>query len=108
LYLLYDVVNSIIKKEVGYTFNESTIKSNIANMLEHCHKYFPIKLDYVESLFGSRPIPVTPVENVGDCRKTRIKCHSKYPGIYSILEGKFISAPLVAETVASLVLNNKP
>lgn len=106
LYLLYDVVNSVIEKENGYFFKDKKTKSNINNMLKHCHAFFPFELEYIRSLYGSRPIPSIPIENEGDCRKTRIKCHVKYPGIFSILEGKFISAPLIAVKILSIIKNS--
>ena len=108
LYLLYDVVNSIQEKYEGYYFfSGDDYMSNADKMIYNCHKYFPFELEYVSSLYGSRPIPINPSENKGDCRMTRIKCHKKYPGVYSILEGKFISAPLVADNIVSLINNEK-
>jgi hypothetical protein len=106
LYLLYDVINSVVEKEIGYYFKEKKIESNVKNMIKHCSSFFPFELEYVSSLYGSRPIPTNLLENKGDCRKTRIKCHKKYPRIYSILEGKFISAPLVAQNIVSLIQHN--
>lgn len=106
LYLLYDVFNSVIEKNVGYYIKERTQESNAKKMLEHCSKYFPFKLEFVNSLYGSRPVPTSSITNAGDCRKTRIKCHVKHPHIYSILEGKFISSPMIAENITTLIKNN--
>lgn len=102
LYLLYDPLYSILEQKIGYFLEEKTADSNLEKIMEHGSLYFPFlrKLEYVESWYGSRPIPVKISD---DSRKTRIKSHKKYPGIYSILEGKFISAPLIANKVVSLM-----
>jgi len=95
-YLIYDVINSVIEQKEGYLLENSLIKSNKEEILNHCRKYFPFvdNLEYVKSLYGARPIPL---EAIGDSRTTRIKKHDSLLGVYSILEGKFISAPLIAE-----------
>ena len=100
LYLLYDVVNSILDEKTGYFLKDQKFKSNVNKMLEHSSKYFNFDLEYVSSLYGSRPIPTKILD---DARTTRIISHKKYKGIYSILEGKFISAPLIADKVVSLI-----
>ena len=97
IYLIYDVIHSVIKKTEGYFLSdENHLPSNFKQMINHGEKYFPFMKDLkqVGSLYGSRPIPL---DIEGDSRKTRIKSHKKHLGIYSILEGKFISAPLIAE-----------
>ena len=73
LYLLYDVVNSVIDKEMGYMFEDKICETNVHKMLQHCNLFFPFELEYVDSLYGSRPIPASFAKNIGDCRKTRIK-----------------------------------
>jgi glycerol-3-phosphate dehydrogenase len=97
LVLVYDVIHSVVDKENGF-FLDDTKKypTNWNKMIAHGEKYLPFirNLDYVDSLWGARPIPS---RITGDSRKTRIRSHKKCPGIYSILEGKFISAPLVAD-----------
>jgi len=102
LYLLYDPIYSILEQKRGYFLKEKTFNSNFKKMIEHGSMYFSFlkELEYVESWYGSRPIPVKITD---DSRKTRIKSHKKYPGIYSILEGKFISAPLIANNFVSLL-----
>jgi len=102
LYLLYDVVNSILSKEEGYYYTPKKYETNFKKIIEHGSEYFPFfkDLEYVESWYGSRPIPV---KITTDARTTRIVSHKKYKGIYSILEGKFISAPLIANKVVSLI-----
>lgn len=113
IFLLYDVINSVIRREQGFLLNEEEEKeTKFKYIIERGRKYFPFvdDLQYVKSVYGYRPIPV---KSEGDSRKTRIKTHNRYPGIYSILEGKFISAPLTAEKITLLmkeqgVINGKP
>ena len=102
LYLLYDPKYSILEQKKGYFLKEKVFNSNLKKMIKHGSIYFPFlkELKYVESWYGTRPVPV---KAVGDSRKTRIKSHTKHPGIYSILEGKFISAPLIARDFVSLL-----
>ena len=102
--LVYDVVYSVVNEKVGYYFDDSQIyTSNFGKMVEHGERYFPFmkKLEYIDSLWGSRPIPLN---NETDSRKTKIISHKDAPGIYSILEGKFISAPLIAERLANKII----
>ena len=105
LYLLYDVINSVISKERGYFYHKRKFETNFDKIIEHGSEFFPFmnNLEYVESWFGSRPIPV---QITDDSRTTRIKQHIKYPEIFSILEGKFISAPLIATKVAQIISEN--
>ncbi len=103
LYVVYDVVNSVLDREEGYFLDDT--KRNVTNwnkMVEHGEEYFPFfgKLEYIKSLYGSRPIPV---HVVGDSRHTRIKAHHEFPGIYSLFEGKFISAPLMAQRLVNKI-----
>lgn len=102
LFLVYDVVNSILDQREGYLLeDERRYDTNWGKMIKHGEKYFPFfrDLEYIGSLFGSRPVPV---DVLGDSRQTRIKTHKK-EGIYSILEGKFISAPLIAEELVKKI-----
>ena len=97
LFLVYDVVNSVLEQEEGYFLDDKiSHTTNWSKMQNHGEKYFPFfgRLEYIASNYGSRPVPI---EVVGDSRETRIKHHEKLPGIYSLFEGKFISAPLVAK-----------
>lgn len=106
LFLLYDVLYSVLEKEEGFYLDEERrYPSNFDKMIDHGAKYFPFlkDLEYVDSLWGSRPIPVG---ISGDSRKTRIRGHNKFPGVYSILEGKFISAPLVAKRLINQISND--
>jgi glycine/D-amino acid oxidase-like deaminating enzyme len=95
--LVYDVVHSVVHRENGYLFDDGReYPTNWAKMIDHGEKYYPFirNLVYVGSLWGARPIP----HNVTrDSRKTRVVAHAKCPGVYSIFEGKLISAPLIAD-----------
>lgn len=95
-YLLYDVNNSVVSCTEGFFFEDDKSQmSNFGKMIEHGKVYFPFvkNVEYVRSLHGSRPIRIGVA---GDSRTTRLVRHSTLP-VYSILEGKFISAPLIAE-----------
>jgi hypothetical protein len=99
--LLYDVIHSVVHREKGYLYDDAKeYPTNWDRMLEHGERYFPFlrSLEYVGSLWGARPIPV---RATGDSRMTRILAHRKQPGAYSIMEGKFISAPLIADRLVA-------
>ena len=66
------------------------------------HKYYPFmnELKYKRSIYASRPIPI---KNNKDNRETRIIKHSCKKGFYSILEGKFISAPFIADDLVKML-----
>lgn len=102
-YLVYDVEHSVASEYRGYIFdNSKTFQSNWEKMKIKGRKYFPFidQLEYVSSLWGSRPIPV----NAGtQSRKTRLVRYHDYPGFYSLLEGKFISAPLMADQLVEMI-----
>ena len=101
-YLLYDVKNSTLYEEENYFMRDIKIESNFDKIKDHFSKYFPFvnDLKYVESWRGQRPIPL---EITNDARSTSIRAHKKYPGIYSIQEGKFISATLIAEKIVKMI-----
>ena len=103
LFLVYDVINSVLREEEGYIFNDSKRhNSNWTKILEHGQEYFPFfnHLEFIAPIYGSRPIPL---DISDDSRQTRIKAHEKKPGVYSMLEGKFISAPLTATKLVSKI-----
>jgi hypothetical protein len=103
IFLIYDVMYSIAHEEEGYFYDASkTYPSNWKKMIDHGSQYFPFmhELEYLSSLWGSRPIPI---DSKGDSRQTRLISHKSALGIYSILEGKFISAPIIAQKLAHLV-----
>jgi len=106
-YLIYDVTHSVINRKKGYYLNDKIHHpTNFEKMMEHGRKYFPFmdQLKFVKSNHGFRPIPLN-IAN--DSRKTRILRHDRHPNIYSICEGKFISAPLIAEELIALMRKNK-
>lgn len=105
LYLVYDVVNSVVKKQSGKFFKQSkNLKSCWKKMLKHGLKFYPFfkDLKYKYSLYTNRPIPV----NIkGDSRATRIIKQDYKIDFYSIKEGKLISAPYVAFEFTKLLQN---
>jgi hypothetical protein len=106
-YLVYDVVNSVRNRECGLYFNrmDCTKESNWKKMLEHGLEYYPFfnKLKYKYSLYSHRPIPKN---NEGDSRTTRIVKEDYAIDFFSIKEGKFISAPSIAQIFAEMVNSN--
>jgi glycine/D-amino acid oxidase-like deaminating enzyme len=104
LYLIYDVVHSVQQRRVGWLYRSPRdVTSHWRQMVEHGAQYFPFmrSLEYVQSLWGARPIPC------GDrrgSRATRVVEHTAAPGFFSILEGKFISAPLIAGRLVDKLL----
>lgn len=102
-YLVYDVEHSVAKEYQGYIFDDSkTYPSNWEKMKIKGRKYFPFidRLEYVRSLWGSRPIPVN---GAVQARNTRLVRYPDSLGFYSLLEGKFISAPFVAEQLVKMI-----
>jgi len=106
--LVYDAENSIINEEEGYIFSDpKEYPSNWHKMVEKGKKYFPFmdKLKYVQSLWGNRPIPLD--LEIEQNRHTRLVKYEESPGFYSLLEGKFISAPLMAQEFKSMIQINE-
>lgn len=103
LYLIYDAKNSVTDEFIGF-FPKTKMKkkSNLDLMIKHGEKYFPFmrEMSYIDSLWGTRPIPISITD---DSRTTRLLYHKSVPGLLSILEGKFISAPLIAKEIANLI-----
>lgn len=93
-YLLYDVENSIINVSKINKINKK--KNNITNykkIILKLKKYinFVDEFKYKHSLYGSRPIPVN---SKGDDRSTKIQINKINDlKIFSVFEGKYISAP---------------
>jgi len=103
LMLVYDVVYSVHRRQNGLVYEEpEEMESNWEKMVEHGRRYFPFmeRLEFVRSLWGSRPVPV---HDTRGARQTKIVAHPSSPGFYSILEGKFISAPLAAQDLVQLL-----
>ena len=103
LYLIYDVKNSILKKNKSPIHKVVTKKNNYKLMLKKISKYINFSEDftYKYSLYGYRPIPIN---DVNADRNTEIE-RSNYGDIkiYSIKEGKYISAPFMAKKLVSLI-----
>jgi len=105
-YLVYDKEHSVIKQEIGIEYNPpKTKETNWNKMLKKGLKYHPFfkDLKYKYSIYGSRPISL---KTKNDGRTTKIIKHDYPIDFYSILEGKFVSAPLIAKKLIGL-LNGK-
>lgn len=103
LYLVYDVMHSVVHEQRDFLYEEpEKLESNWRKMIGHGVKYFPFleALEFVTSLWGSRPVPV---DDTVDSRHTRVVAHKASPGFYSIMEGKFISAPLIAQELVGMI-----
>ena len=106
LFLVYDVENSVNMQEEGYLLNDAIkIKSNWKKMKRKGQIFFPFMndLEYVDSLRAFRPIPL--VDDTRD-RSTKIRTYDDCRCFYSILEGKFISALLMAEKLKNLIVSH--
>ena len=106
LYLVYDVKNSILIKKKTSIQNIIIKKNNYKIILKKLSKYinYTDDFDYKYSLYGYRPIPA---KDMNADRYTKLN-KSNFHGIkiYSIMEGKYISAPLVARKLVSLICKN--
>tara|TARA_R100000234_G_scaffold62716_1_gene38125 strand:- start:455 stop:1546 length:1092 start_codon:yes stop_codon:yes gene_type:complete len=103
-YLVYDVIHSVVSRERGLFYSRpDEINSMWPEMLSHGMEYFPFMKDlvYKRSNVASRPILVKTEDS--DDRQTKIREHNCRSGFYSILEGKFISAAVVAEKLVSRI-----
>jgi|TARA_B100002003_G_C14150811_1_gene553481 nucleoside-diphosphate-sugar epimerase len=106
-YLVYDKINSVIKQEYSVMAKPMKInKTNWPKMQKHGLEYYPFfkNLKYKYSLYGSRPISV---KTKDDSRTTKITKHNYPIDFYSILEGKWVSAPLVAQRMVKLINKKK-
>ena len=103
LYLIYDVKNSILKRGKFPIHKPEKKKNNYKLMLNKLSKYinYTDEFVYKYSLYGFRPIPA---DDINSDRNTKIKisnfCDIK---IYSIMEGKYISAPFIAKKLVDLI-----
>ena len=89
--------NSVRDRYVSKYYNKKKYESNNwLAMKEKGKKYYPFfkDLEYVESKFANRPIPIV---DVNDDRSTKIVKHEFPIGLYSIKEGKFTSAVMIAK-----------
>lgn len=97
LLLMYDVVHSVHGRQRGTSYQPPRHRqTNWPAMLEHGRRYFPFieSLEYVRSYWGARPIPIVDLHGARD---TKLFAHKSSPGFFSLREGKFVSAPLIAE-----------
>ena len=99
-YLLYDVINSILKKS-NKPINLKNPKTNYKKIKKKLSRYMNYinELKYKRSFYGNRPIPIK--DNTAD-RSTKIikeKLKNKINFI-SIREGKYISAPYIAKEIS--------
>jgi len=102
-YLVYDKEHSVIKQEIGILYNPPKgASTNWEKMLKKGLKYYPFfkDLKYKYSIYGSRPISL---KTKNDGRATKIIKHNYPIDFYSILEGKFVSAPLIAKQLMKLI-----
>lgn len=105
-YLVYDVVNSVVSRSYGVEYDPNQKReSNWQLMLARGLKYYPFfkDLKYSHSLWANRPIPLRKEAQFNDSRATRIVKHNYPINFYSILEGKIVSAPMVAEELADVI-----
>jgi len=105
-YLLYDVEYSINRSKVGTTIDRDFYTkgdSLYSQMYKKARAYYPFMEDanYVESLWATRPIPVT---DKVDERITNLLKHDNHDCFYSVLEGKFVSAPSKGAEIAEYIL----
>jgi hypothetical protein len=110
-YLIYDVENSIIERTEDSNFISSDYfkkieQTNYHKMKVKGMKYFKFmkKLTPLYSLQATRPIPLDSYKT--DYRHTTIKKHKKFKSCYSILEGKFVSAPAIAVEVCEKIMDD--
>jgi hypothetical protein len=105
-FIVYDVDNSVRIRENGYLFEKKDLKneSNWEKIQKHGLKYYPFfkDLKYIQSIYSHRPIPIN-IDN--DSRQTRIVKEEFEIDFYSIKEGKFISAPSIAEIFKNIIDN---
>ena len=107
-YVVYDVVSSIHEEFVGEfmpeNFRTPQVVSKYGEMLSRGKKYFTFMSDLTPqtSLWALRPIPLTTLEN--DSRVTNLIKHDVHDCFYSVLEGKFVSAPLQGQVVAEILV----
>lgn len=107
-YLLYDVEHSINKVEVGQIMPSEMYTPGVSKyplMLNKASRYYPFMQDavYEKSLWATRPIPLL---DKTDNRTTNVVKHKNHKCFYSVLEGKFVSAPMLGEKIANQVMEN--
>ena len=103
-YLLYDVENSIIRVDKNnFNIKNKIKKSNFPKIFLKIEKYinFTETFKYKFSLYGKRPIPIN---CKGDDRSTKVQMNNikKYK-LFTIFEGKYISAPFEMNKLAKRI-----
>ena len=91
-YLIYDVENSVYYRKIKQKY----FKIRYLKMIEKLNKYFNFDFQFklLKILKGTRPVPLIDKSSKRSTIITKNK-KSEVP-IYSIREGKYISAPLIA------------
>jgi hypothetical protein len=108
-YVVYDVVNSVHSEKIDCImpkdFLETFHTTNYENMKLNGSKYFSFMKDLKPktSLWAFRPIPLTSLND--DSRITNWIRHNNHKNFYSVLEGKFVSAPLQAELMFKAIMS---
>jgi len=109
-YLVYDVVNSVREESVGHylprSFTNIDCETNYSEMLVSGRRYFTFMDDLVprSSLWATRPIPLNTFDD--DARITNLVKHDNHDCFYSMLEGKFVSAPLLSQKITNTILED--
>lgn len=109
-YVVYDVVSSVHEESIGeflpegFRRSKENTSSNYESMLQRGSKYFSFMKDLVPqtSLWALRPIPITTLDD--DSRITNLVKHDIHDCFYSMLEGKFVSAPIQAKLTAEMLM----
>jgi hypothetical protein len=107
-YAVYDVVSSIHEEFIGEflpeNFRTPQVVSKYEEMRVRGRKYFAFMNDLVPqtSLWALRPIPLTTLDN--DSRVTNLIKHNVHDCFYSVLEGKFVSAPLQGQIISEILV----
>jgi hypothetical protein len=95
-FLLYDVENSILSKNNKSLriFKKTT---NFKMMKKKLSKYinFVEKITYIKSLYGHRPVPIR--DKYADRSTKILKSKFKNTKMFTFREGKYISAPYIAD-----------
>ena len=103
-YLLYDVINSILKTSSKPITKFKKIKSNYLKIKKKLSYYmnYTNELNYKKSFYGNRPIPIN--DKTAD-RSTKIINNKLKNNIkfISIREGKYISAPYFTNQICNKI-----
>ncbi len=103
-YLLYDVINSIRKVSKKPYLNKYK-STNFNLMINKFSKYlnFTDSFRFKNSMYGYRPVPI---DDKGADRSTKIFENKFFnTQMYTIREGKYISAPYIAKKLSDKIFN---